>query len=330
MITVIKGDITGVAVDAIVNISPVPVEDALVAGDSFKGGSFIYTTGTGEALAADEAGVRLVTREALLRAEECGLHNIAVPVPVTGVGELDPEAAAKVMVSEARRLLAHSNSVENVIFSVFADTAFETFLKVARRDQVVCLGDSITYGYPGGPETSWVALSSKMVGLTLVNEGINGDSTWGMLDRLKYDVRPMAPAYVIILGGANDILLGGSVEEIQDNIKTMAAVALEAGICPVLVVPPPALPGGGFVPPGLAGSLAEAMATIGCWVRSFAEQERLPALDFYTPMLDPQTGKGNPHYFTDGAHPNQKGYRELARAAGQTLLRLKKGFYYKG
>ena len=326
MITVSKGDLAGTAVDAIVNISPAPLEDALVAGESFKGGSFIYTFGMGE---ADKAEVRLFTRKALLRAEERGLHNIAFLVPVTGVGELAPETAAQVMVSEARCLLVHS-SVENVIFSIFTDTAFETFSKIARRDQVVCLGDSITYGYPGGPETSWVALSSKMAGLTLVNEGMNGDSTRGMLDRLQYDVRPMGPAYVIILGGANDILLGSSVEEIQNNIKTMARVALDAGICPVLVMPPPALPGGGFVPPGLAGCLAEAMATIGCWVKSFAEQERLPALDFYTPMLDPQTGKGNPHYFTDGAHPNQKGYRQLAGAAGQVLLRLKKGFYGKG
>lgn len=275
-------------------------------------------------LTADGEELRLATRNALLQAEEQGLHNIAFTA--LGAGELDPETEARVMVSETRCFLALSNNVENVIFSVVDDNAFS---KVAKRDRIVCLGDSITFGYPGGPDTSWVALASEMVKLNLINEGINGDSTSGMLYRLKYGILPIAPAYVIILGGANDILFDeAGFEQIRDNIKAMATMALEAGVCPVLGVPSPVLPVGGFVPPYLAGMMAKIMADIGCWVKEFTEQEKLPVLDFYTPMLDPQTGKINPAYFLDGAHPNSKGYRELARAAVQVLLRLKKGFYY--
>lgn len=360
MITVIKEDITELTVDAIVNaannhlwmgsgvagaikrrggacieaeavaMGPIPVGEAVVTGAGLlKSTHVIHAAAMGQDLVTDEAKVRLATRNALLRARELGLSSIAFPALGTGVGGLGLKLAAKVMLSEARRHLARDTSVENIVFAVFDDLALEAFSEAVRRDQVVCLGDSITFGYPGGPGTSWVALSSEMVGLSLVNEGMNGDTTRGMLDRLKYDVLPTAPAYVIILGGANDVLLGGSLEEIQDNIKVMAAIALEAGSCPVLVMPPPALPGGGFVPPCLAGKLAVAMENLGYWVRALAEQEQLPVLDFYTPMLDPQTGKANSNYFTDGAHPKQNGYRVLARVAGQLLLRLKKGLITK-
>ncbi|MDD4237303.1 MAG: macro domain-containing protein [Desulfotomaculaceae bacterium] len=356
MITVIKGDITELAVDAIVNaannhlwmgagvagaikrrggasieaeavaMGPIPVGEAVVTGaGALKSAHVIHAAAMGQDLDTDEARVRLATRNALLRARELGLSSIAFPALGTGVGGLGLKITAKVMLSEVRRHLARDTSVENIVFAVFDDTAFETFSEVAKRDQVVCLGDSITYGYPYGPESSWVAFSSKLVGLSLVNEGMNGDSSRGMLERLQYDVLQTTPAYVIILGGANDVLLGSNLEELQYNIKVMAAKAFEAGICPVLGMPPPALLSGGFVPASLAGKLAVAMENIGCWIRAFAEQEQLPVLDFYTPMLDPQTGKANLHYYTDGAHPNQKGYRELARAATQVLLRLKKG-----
>jgi lysophospholipase L1-like esterase len=327
MITVVKGDTAGLTVDTIITITPALIEASLTSGgDRLKAGHAIHAAGTREEHTPIVAGLRLATRKALQQAEEQGLHSIALARGISS-GELAPETAAKVMVSEARCFLAGSKSIDDVIFSITDDEVFEIFSKVASRDQVVCLGDSITFGYPYGPGTSWVALASKMAGFRLVNEGINGDPTSGMLYRLKYYIIPTAPAYVIILGGANDILLDGSLEEVQDNLQTMAAIALAAGICPVLGIPAPALPSGGFVPPVLAGRLAEAMETIGRWVRVYADQEQLPVLDFYTPMLDPQTLKVNPHYFIDGAHPNQKGYRELAGAAAQLLLSLKKGFY---
>lgn len=327
MITIIKGTISDLAVDAIFTIAPVPVGGPASTGCAgLKATDVIQAATPGEDLANDVTKLRLTTRKAMLKAEERDFHNIAFTLPGRGVAARNPQAA-KVMISEIRCHLAHAGSIEKVVISVDDDTAFDSFWRVVRRDHIVCLGDSITHGYPYGPEASWVALSSKMVGLKLANQGINGDSTSGMLERFKHDVLSAAPAYVIIMGGANDVLMGRSIGRIQDNMKVMAASALAEGVCPVLGMPPPALPGGGFVPIALAGLLAEKMVTIGRWVRSYAEQERIPVMDFYTPMLEPETGMGNPHYYTDGAHPNQKGYRKLARAAAEVLILLKKGLF---
>lgn len=304
MITVVKGDTASLAVDPIITVEP------------FEAG----------AAAPDETAVRQSIRKAFLGAEERDLHNIAFFVPPAGAGVLNQETLAKVMISEARCRLACAGSIENVVFAVADDGLLAAFAEIARRDRVVCLGDSITYGYPGGPQASWVAGASRMANISLVNEGINGDPTSSMLHRLRYDICPAAPAYVLIQGGANDVLLGYSEKETRRNIESMSGLALEAGICPILVVPPPVIPVDGFVPASLAGRMAEVMAGVGRWVRAFAEKQLLPALDFNTVLLDPQTGGGDPRYFVDGAHPNQKGYRELALVAAELLLRLKKGF----
>ena len=38
---------------------------------------------------------------------------------------------------------------------------------------IVALGDSLTYGYPYSPGSSWVGLAAKELGITIYNRGIN-------------------------------------------------------------------------------------------------------------------------------------------------------------
>ncbi len=70
----------------------------------------------------------------------------------------------------------------------------------------VALGDSLTYGYPYSPGSSWVSLAAKKLGITIYNRGINGDTSLDMLARLEPDVLSLHPDIVIILAGSNDAL----------------------------------------------------------------------------------------------------------------------------
>ncbi|BAF60393.1 predicted phosphatase [Pelotomaculum thermopropionicum SI] len=357
MIKVLKGDITELQVDAIVNAAnnhlwmgagvagaikrkggaaieeeavakgPIPVGEAVVTGAGLlKARYVVHAAAMGQDLVTDAEKVRAATRNALLRAGELGLKTIAFPALGTGVGGLEFDTAARVMVGEVRRHLALGLEPGEVIFALFDDKGYDAFSRIAGRDCVVCLGDSITYGYPYGPDTSWVRACSEKLDMKLINKGVNGDTTRQMKRRFERDVISFEPAYVIIMGGTNDVWVGTWQEKIRENVEEMVTRAFEEGICLVVGLPVPMDLSNyeGFLPGDMSCAVCE-LDTFRNWLEEFAESNLLPVMDFYTPLLDPATGKANPAYFEDDSHPNVNGYRALAGAAERVLLQLKRG-----
>ncbi|OPZ75741.1 MAG: O-acetyl-ADP-ribose deacetylase [Firmicutes bacterium ADurb.Bin456] len=358
MIKVTKGDLTELAADAVVNAAntqllmgagvagaikrkggsaieaeavargPVSPGEAVVTGaGALKVKYVIHAAVMGPDRITDAATVRLATRSALQRAGELGLKSVIFPALGTGAGGLDLDLAAAVMVSEVRGYMARVGGLEEVIFALFDEKGYNAFSRLASRRRIVCLGDSITFGYPYGPEASWVSICAGVSGLELVNKGINGDTTWDMLTRFWYDVVELEPAYVIILGGTNDIFSGISLKGIQNNVLYMVNEALDQGICPILGLPPPVniSRAGSFFPRSVMGSLAKQLSALVNWVEEFAASQALPVLDFQVPLMDLDSGKAIPCYYGDDAHPNRSGYMSLALAAEDLVLRLKKG-----
>ncbi|MGD0615544.1 MAG: GDSL-type esterase/lipase family protein [Verrucomicrobiota bacterium] len=81
------------------------------------------------------------------------------------------------------------------------------------RDEraVVFLGDSITQG--------WNGLAGAFPDLKTANRGIGGDTTRGILYRLKEDVLDLHPVAVVLLIGTNDLGLGARPQEVADNVR---------------------------------------------------------------------------------------------------------------
>lgn len=354
MIRLIKGDITEFALDAIINAAnnqlsmdagvagvikkkggatieeearakgPIPIGEAVVTGAGMlKVRHVIHAAVMGPDLATDGDKVRSATRNALLRAEEMDLKGIAFPALGTGVGGLDFDQVAGVMVSEVRRHIAGGSALEQIAFVLFEEHGYDSFNRITGRDGIVCLGDSITYGFPFGPESSWVRLNAKELGLNMINAGSNGDTTRAMRRRFKRDVTDLDPAYVIIMGGGNDAFMGRSQEEYEENIEEMVTTALDNGICPVLGLPAPVYLGE-FVPDeiGVAGSLLDGYRE---WAEKFAADKKLPVLDFYRPFLDQETGATILENYCDDVHPSLRGYRVLADASKELLAKMKNG-----
>lgn len=86
--------------------------------------------------------------------------------------------------------------------------------KQVEQDQkaVVFLGDSITQGW--GDD-----LHGAFPGLKVANRGISGDTTRGMLIRLKGDVLDLNPSGVVMLMGTNDLEEKAEPQVIADNVK---------------------------------------------------------------------------------------------------------------
>lgn len=186
---------------------------------------------------------------------------------------------------------------------------------------IVALGDSLTYGYPYSPGSSWVSLAAEKINMPIYNRGINGDTSLDMLARLDPDVLSLNPDTVIILAGSNDALgLNGVItwNQTKEALLQMAQRIQAVGAKTIFVLPPP-----------IDTPFAEAQLQLQRkWLREETTTNKVGLLDFYTPLLA-ENGRGiKPDLTVDGLHPNKNGYKVLAQAAIEGFQRL--GLITKG
>jgi lysophospholipase L1-like esterase len=147
--------------------------------------------------------------------------------------------------------------------------------------------------------------------LTFVrNAGVPGNNSTQMRDRLQSDVLDYRPDVVSILAGANDAGQSVDINVFKANIINIVERLLAAGVQPWLVL---TLNRGNqtYLPQHLKQN---------DWQRWYAEQMRIPCLDFFKLMCDPATGQLQAAYdFGDGVHPSQAGHRVMAQYAADTM-----------
>lgn len=266
--------------------------------------------------------IRAVTREAFKTAETKGLKSLLIPVINSRQKEVSSDTTAGIMVAEARRHLSLGLNIREITFALADDAGVQAFRSVIERDKIVCLGDSITYGYPDGPDYSWVKLVAEATGHVFINRGISGETTGQMLARFASDVAAEKPAYVIFAGGHNDGWMGIAMEEVENNIRQVVDLALQQGICPILVLPAPL--NMEQLLQNFQGTREDAekynntLQKIRNWIGHYATDNGLFTLDYYSPLLD-TTGQGIPSLLLDGGHPTHEGYRVLGEAAIKQL-----------
>lgn len=157
-ITLIQGDITDLSTDAIVNAAnnrlwmgagvagaikraggqeiedeaikkgPIPVGEAAVTGAGrLKARYVIHAAAMGQDLKTDADKIRAATMNSLKRADELGLKTIAFPALGTGVGGFPLDEAAKIMISAVREHLDGPTSLEEVVFALRGEDAYQAF-----------------------------------------------------------------------------------------------------------------------------------------------------------------------------------------------------------
>jgi lysophospholipase L1-like esterase len=90
---------------------------------------------------------------------------------------------------------------------------------------VVFLGDSITQGWDNS--NSGFTLNSSFSGMRVVNRGISGDTSRGVLIRLKEDVLALKPGGIVLLIGTNDLEEQAEPEIIAANLKLILTALKE-------------------------------------------------------------------------------------------------------
>ncbi len=107
--------------------------------------------------------------------------------------------------------------------------------------RLLCIGDSLTFGYEMEPAKRWTNLLEKSLTIEVINSGINGDTTSGMLSRFSEEIKNKKPTHTLIFGGTNDLSFGLTNQFIISNIYAMCKQALYFNVLPIIVIPTPCL-----------------------------------------------------------------------------------------
>ncbi len=187
----------------------------------------------------------------------------------------------------------------------------EALTASGRRPQVVFMGDSITEG--------WRSRVPGFFREGLVDRGISGQTSPQMLVRFRQDVIALRPRAVHIMMGTNDIAGNTgpmTLEQTEDNFRSMNELARANGVCVILAAIPPAA---GFPwRPGL--ETAEPIRRLNAWIRDYAAHTGAVYAD-YTAVLDDGQGGMKPGLAFDGVHPTETGYAAMAPVAEQAIAR---------
>ena len=192
--------------------------------------------------------------------------------------------------------------------------------------KIACLGDSLTFGYGVNSRDNWVSLAQNSFEGQWLNSGICGDTAMGMLVRLNTQVLPQKPQYVLIMGGYNDILITGSIQQAQSAIMAMVHQCAHAGVRPVIGIPIPVLyeednPWSSLIDMNQIQDVQREYIT---WLRLFVRTLHLRNVDFNTTFLTHENIGSL--YQMDGLHPNVAGHRHMLSALLESGVWKKKGW----
>lgn len=183
--------------------------------------------------------------------------------------------------------------------------------EVQERPLAVLMGDSITDGWDNAdPEF--------FSGNNLVCRGISGQTSSQMLVRFRRDVIDMAPKYVIILAGTNDIARNTgyiSLENTLGNLISMCEIARANKIRPILCSVTPST---GFSWRPSVKDAAEQIMRLNRMIAEYAAENRIPYIDYHSALKDSENGLPE-KYSHDGVHPNRDCYRIMERLVLEKL-----------
>jgi lysophospholipase L1-like esterase len=169
------------------------------------------------------------------------------------------------------------------------------------RNAVVFLGDSITQGW--GDD-----FSASFPGMKVANRGISGDTSRGVLIRLKEDVLALDPRAVVLLIGTNDLEEGAEPETIAANLKLiLAELKRHNADMPVILCQVFPSSASKSRPADKIKSLNQLYAA------AVKGDPRITLIDTWTLFAD-ANGDAIPDEFPDLLHPNRVGYAKWAAA----------------
>ncbi len=189
-------------------------------------------------------------------------------------------------------LLATSNYYQHRV------SQFE-LLSTQTDKKIVMLGDSIT------DRGLWNELTKRD---DIINRGISGDTTIGLLARLDNLNNGLQQAFIMI--GTNDLLKGRSVEYVFKNYKKIIMVLKQKGITPLIQSTL------------YVGTLAPAIynqriTKLDALLKDYTDQNKIKYIDLNKIFAPDKVLLEK--YSQDGLHLNGEGYREWTKVIAKYM-----------
>ncbi len=181
--------------------------------------------------------------------------------------------------------------------------------------KIVCIGDSLTYGYRVRRSKTWINLTEKELKINIENKGISGDTTGGMLARFREDVISKKPKIVFIMGGSNDIITGADLGVPQSNIMAMVHQARGNMITPIIGLPTK-IDVDEVIEEWSSFAdyekISEQIDKYNSWLKRFSKAFEIDYIDFNI-EINKLSNKEIHSIYLDGLHFNDKGHKLMAQ-----------------
>ena len=173
--------------------------------------------------------------------------------------------------------------------------------------KIVCFGDSITEGYMVAETEAYPSVLSRLLGITCVNLGVSGETTFDALRRLNHldvHLRSAKSVPVLVEFGINDFFMAIPARECEANLKNILDYMGSKGHRPVLL---------GFYMdyPGVSR-----------WTILYDRLAKGCNVPLY-PDIFKGLSKKEGDFLPDGLHPSASGYAKMASSICDFLLAKK-------
>ena len=166
-----------------------------------------------------------------------------------------------------------------------------------------CTGDSITAGVYGTPYPTYLR---ALTGRRVINSGAPGQRVRDGVTNAR-SVLARRPGYLVIMFGTNDIIHGGDIEYIIENLQNIIQFAKNQQTIPIIMTLTP-----GFDEshqgwePGFDALSVE--------IRALAKMEKIAVVD-----LDKRFGDDRTLIGQDGLHPTDEGNMIIAEMVADKI-----------
>ena len=184
--------------------------------------------------------------------------------------------------------------------------------------KLVCIGDSLTAGYGVEESKRWSNLLSNELSIEVINSGISGDTTAGMLARFNEMVVQHKPSHVIITGGTNDASMNLPENLIISNILSMTRYGKFHGINSIIGIPTPFYNTRNITEDNIFIS----NENLEIRIKSFQKNLKKFALNDNQYKIDFSLNMEPVYFLDDGLHPNEKGHENMMKIAKQKLKEI--------
>ena len=172
----------------------------------------------------------------------------------------------------------------------------------------VAFGDSITQGVPfisqppngrriGGYEPELERLFNEIgTPVAVLNYGVSAETTSRGVGRIDSILDQSQPEYILILEGTNDLFAGISIPTTIFNLSVMIDKSRGRNVEPIIAT----------LSPDLRGNIKNVEINYNPEIMNLAEQKGVLLADQYNALI-------GENWDSDGIHPNDLGYRLMAR-----------------